>query len=474
MKPDRLLKWCVIPIGLVIFLGSIVYSRTVLQIVPTLTISEEYRDNYFSTASNKQEEYITSCIVGFSVGFLEQNYNLYINYNPEYQDYKNLSDRDRIRHNISVSGEFRPTKRTSLELSAVYDGDSDNYAGETRSNEATVAATSQLTKNTTLSYSYNYANRFEQQVRTGEYKEHTLHTNAIELSNQFGKSDLLRITFLHEFDDYQTDDADAYTMYRPEGYISYRFTPQKGMDAHISFQNKDFEDSDEYVETLSGDIRYIQNITRNLDWYLKYRHSYSDTNEYTHHVFHPSAGIDWEITEDSGISVGAGVLFHEWSNDYDDDPDPFLDISAYKIWDFSRRGSISLTASSGYSESSDDASSLGYNTFYQAGARLEYQLAKRVASNLFTSFRLDEYQQNGADRSDETLNAGAGISWQPLKWLVLNLNYTFTQFDTSSSLREDYQDNTIFFSVDLIPETPIRPDVTPSRSALKSALHLER
>ncbi len=55
-----------------------------------------------------------------------------------------------------------------------------------------------------------------------------------------------------------------------------------------------------------------------------------------------------------------------------------------------------------------------------------------------------------------------------LKWLRLNLNYTFISFDSDNAVREDYEENKIFFSVSVIPAKPIRPDMTSSRKSLEA------
>jgi len=72
-----------------LFLAGQVYARTVLQIRPVLSISQEYQDNFFSTHTNKQEEFITTYALGFTAGFLEKKHRLYLSYSPEYRDYKN-------------------------------------------------------------------------------------------------------------------------------------------------------------------------------------------------------------------------------------------------------------------------------------------------------------------------------------------------------------------------------------------------
>lgn len=456
---------------LTLLFGAPGWSRTLLQIVPTLTISEEYSDNYLQTRDNPLDEYITTATLGFSMGLLGEKHSLYLSYAPEYIDYRELDERDRIAHNIRLDGEFSPTRHTRLTLGLIYDGDSDNYEGETRNHIAEGAGTTQLSKMTVLTYSHRYSDQFSRQARTGTHREHTVNTSRAGLQTQYGKRDFLRLAVLYEFDEYDTPDADAYTYYEPSAFLSYWFNPGNGMDANLSYEDREFDDTNDYVRTMAGDIRYIRSFSRKLEGYLKYRHSYSETETYTHHTFHPSLGVDWEVTDDAGISLGAGALFHDYSNENDDSTTPFLDLNAYKNWEYSRRGSLSLTASSGYSDAGEGAASLGHNVFYQAGARWNYQLGKRVTSNLFGSFRWDEYEDENLDRTDRNLLLGAGITWQPLQWLQVSLNYTYTDFDTSDTGQDDFRDNRIFFSVTLTPEKPVRMETAPTRRALEESLY---
>ncbi len=279
------------------------------------------------------------------------------------------------------------------------------------------------------------------------------------------------MTFLYEFDSYEKKDPDAYTRYAPAGYVSYWFTPKLGMDTGLSYDYRDFNDTSEYARSVSGDVRLIRSLSKTFDTYVKYRHTYSETKAYTHHIFHPSAGIDWEVTPDSGISAGAGILLHDWSDDQGDDMDWFLDLDMYKHFNFSPATTLSVTGISGYDTAGDEAASLGFTTYYQAGARLTHQVTRQLSTFLTGAFRMDEYQERTVDRRDTRLILGAGMVWQPLKWLYVDLNYKFTDFNTTDDLfRQDYTDNRVFFTLRLVPEQPITPEIDPTRQSLEDRL----
>jgi hypothetical protein len=469
-----------ISVLLVIFIPySIAFSKMITQIIPTLTISEEYSDNYLKTDINKQEEYITSYRLGFTIGFLEKNSEIYLAYNPVYKDYKNLDNRDGLLHNVSLDGKFAPTRFTDLNAHVAYTSNNDNNAGESWQNIASVFGNTRIFKNTVLDYSESYSRNFNQQERTGTYREHDINRTSAGLTHQFGKNDRVGARFLYSFDKSATADADDHKKYRPSVFATYWLTPLNGLDSNLYYENTDFDTSSNDIQTYSGHLRYLRKFSKHFDGYLKYRHSYSERDTGNHTIYHPSVGFDWQVTEDSGISLGIGALFHEWDNANKDKTDPFLDMDAYKIFNFSRRGSLSITASSGYSEAGDssetaspgtgtESASLGFRTYYQAGAQLNYQLQKQLSSNVFSSYRLNDYQETGVDRKDNRLTMGGGLSWLPLRWLQFRLTYTYTDFETDTTARGDYTENRAFLSVSFIPKQPVRMDFTPSRQSLET------
>jgi hypothetical protein len=459
------------------FVCPVSFSRTITQIMPTLNITEEYSDNYLKTDTNKQEEYITSYGLGFSLGFLNKKSQIYFAYDPKYKDYKNLDNRDGFEHNLSATGHFTPSKFTTVNAGLSYTSTSQDtdYAGRTWENSADISGSSQLTKNTDFHFSQSYSRKFDQQLRTGTYREHDVNKTSVGIGTEFGKKDRAGLDFSYEFDNYANSDADEYTKYRPSGFVTYWFTPLNGFDSNLSYEQTDFDqNSVNDIDTYEGYVRYLRKFSKHFNGYIKYRHLYSERDSGDHNIFHPSVGFDWKVTKDSGISLGAGVLFSRWTNNavYSDSTDPFLDIDAYKTFNFSRRGSLSITGSSGYTEAGEDAASLGYNIYYKAGFRLSYQLLKRLSSNIFASYKRDEFSGTAAsDRKDNTMSAGAGFSWLALKWLKFNLTYSYTDFDTDTNQRGDYTENKATFSVSFIPEKPVRMKASPSRQTLENAIY---
>ncbi|WP_020589538.1 outer membrane beta-barrel protein [Desulfobacter curvatus] len=450
--------------------ASFAQARMVTQIIPTLTVTEEYTDNYFQTGTDPFEEWTTSYELGFSVGFLNRRSQIYLEYNPEYTDYKNLNDRDGLDQNASLSAACQLTKHTSAQADISYDGHDGNNTGESWEHSASASIDSQLARTIQTSLAYDYSNSYDQQVRTGDYKEHQTHTARTSIRKTFGPQNSMGANFLYETDSYKNSDADEYKSYEPSAFLTYWLTRMDGVESNLEYVGKKFDTiAGKDYETIAGDIRYIRKFTRHFDGYIKYRHYISDREDGDHVIYHPSVGIDWDITEDAGVSIGVGILFHDWDNANGDSTDPFLDLNVYKVFNFSPKGSLYITASSSYEESDEEAASLGYNMSYQAGCYLNYMLARRLSSHLFGSYELQQFKDT-VDRQDDTCEIGGGLTWKPLRWLQVSANATHTNYKTDAALRDDYQENTITVFVRIIPERPIRPDDVLSRKTLEKLI----
>jgi len=329
-----------------------------------------------------------------------------------------------------------------------------------------------LSKNTILSLSQNYSNSYDQQVTTGTWNESDTNRSSAGISHQFGKKDSIAVNYDYSFTEYNDPNSDDYTSNRPSAFLSFWFTPLYGFDSNFSYETIEYDLSNTNTDTISGDIRLLKKMTKHLDIYIKYKQTNSDQDTDVHDTYYPSIGFDWKPTKDSGISLGGGILFQDYENRTEYESEKlFCEFDMYKNFDFNKRGSVSITGSSGYSEIDDSAASLGFNIYYQAGLNFTYKLTKRLTTDISTSYKINEFDGETTDRTDNTLNLKAGLNWAPLKWLKFNLAYDYNDFDTDSTIRKDYRENKGTISVSFIPSTPVRLNPTPSRKSLEEKVY---
>jgi len=277
---------------------------------------------------------------------------------------------------------------------------------------------------------------------------------------------------------YEDPNDDEYESYSPSAFLTWWYDVKNGIDMSVSYDRTEFDISENTEDTWSGDIRFIHKMTRHFQVYVKYAHTYSEDDTQEHSVYNPSAGFDWNVSETSSVSMGAGVLINRYEDlegqeDQEDSEDLFVDLDVFKTFSFSRRNNLTISASSGYEESGAESASLGFTTYYQAGFNWNYALTKRSNFDLTGSWTRDEYHEEPVDRLDNTYELSAGISWTPLRWMSWNASYTYTNFETDAQTRDDYEENRATITVSLYPYQPARSKDTPTRENVESKIFNE-
>jgi opacity protein-like surface antigen len=416
---------------LILLLASPAFSKVITQFVPALSISGEYTDNYNNTENDKDDEYSTIYGADFSVGIIAQKGNLFLTYAPEYTDHNEFSENDSWRHDASLEGFY------------------------------------QAGKNTRLTFSESFVRDLNQSVRSNNFEKHDTNTTSLGINHQFGQRDSFGINYTYSFDIYDEANLDEFKRHSPSVFFGYWFSPKWGFDTNLSYSNTKYDIAVNNPETWSGDIRLLHMINRHLDIYAKYAQSFTDQASGDYGVYHPSVGFDWRPTDDSGITLGIGVLFQNWEIPGESNKERFfLDLDMYKNFDLTRKSRLSITGTSGYGDIDPEAASLGFNIYGQAGFLYTYQLLKKLSSDIRGSYRVNQYEEPGvADRTDNTLDLGAGLVWTPLNWLSIDLSYSFIDFNTDAARRDDYQENIGSLSIRLTPPQPVRfTDTNPRRS----------
>lgn len=441
---------------MLVFLFSCSAFAMKTEFTPSCYISEDYTDNYDQTKHNKEDEFYTTYGLEFVLAFLDQTRAIYLTYNPLYEDYATMDENDSLQHNVSLTGDIALSRRANVNFALVYDdydeGDEDTLR-ESRESSASLGADYQLTKYTNVGFSHEYTDTFDRTQRTGEWKEYETNTTTAGFSHIFGKENSLGMNYSYSSDDYEEEDADENIEHMVSGNLAYWFTPLIGFDTNASFEKTDYDLSGD-ADTWYGDVRLIKRLTRHFQVYAKYAHTDTREEERDHTVYNPSAGFDWDISEDSGISLGLGYLLQEWEGE-DDDHGLFFEADAFKTFNFSRRGAFTISGLSGYDATDDEAESLGFNIYYEAGCLLTYKLTRKMTTNLRLSWTRDEYEDPEVDRVDNTVDFGAGLSWTPLRWMTLNFDYEFTDFDTDSHENEEYRENRGTVTVRFHPVKPV-------------------
>lgn len=424
--------WCLF---IIFATATAVQAKVITQFVPTLTITENYSDNLFHSGTNELDDYYTVASLDLSLGFIGKNGSTFLGYNPTYTKYDEYDFMDSWDHLATIESEYLVTKRT------------------------------------TVTFSENYRRILNRTITSDTLHRHDISETSAGLEYAFGQQNTMGVNYEYSFDDYETANADEYKTHNPSAFFEFWFTTQWGVKLDGAYERTKYDTSTNEPETWSGDIKLTHRLNRHFDVFARYAHTYTDRSSGEQTIYHPSVGINWSPTEDSGIEVGIGVLFQEWDNTQSTKTeDFFLELDAYKDFEFSRRGVFSITGSSGYTPTSSDAASLGFELHYRAGALLTYQLTRQLTADIQAAYQITQFDDPNVNRQDDTLTAGCGLSWSPLRWMTLSVNYSFTDFQTDAASRQDYQENVGMVSVSFTSPRPVRFDSSSDRSRLEGQL----
>lgn len=423
--------------------------RTVFY--PILYVSGHYTDNKDQTELNKKEEYYTTYGTALSLRFIQESSTVTVTYNPEYNDRSTIDDGESsLEHNASLQAHVQASPRVMMDLSLNYDGHDNDVANESWEHTGRFSTTVDLSDKTRARLGLNYADVFQRRQLSGEYREHVDYGGSVNVTHRFGQNNQSGLYLNYSTVDYKppvtVGDYD-YRSYGPTVSLSYWFSHLWGMDGTAEYEKTDYDVLDDDVDTWSGNLRLMRRISPRLLGYAKYEHIYSDRNINDVTMYIPSMGFDWDVSEDAGVSLGAGYIFQEWGTE--NNGQFFVDANVFKGFDLTRHTHLRISATSGIDPTSDVSSDLGFQVFYQAGFLLTMQMQENLSANLRGAYIRDEFIEPDVDRLDTTWQVGAGLTWSPWPWGDMLFSYGYENYTTDASRREDYQEHrgTLTFQV---------------------------
>lgn len=393
-------------------------SADIITFHPGFSVSEEYTDNYFQS-ENKTEEFNTRWQADFLLESLTKKSVASISYSPSYVDYRTYDENDSLEHQLDINGLYNFTRFTDV------------------------------------NFSQNFSKRISRQIRTGDIRKQTSAFLSAGIDNRHAKLSSRGAEVFLSIDDYQGNNVDDNKTFGSSAYLYHWFNVTYGYEAGLYSEVVDFEDSPDNRITYSGRIKLIKKLTKHFQVYTAYNQSFSHEGDSDHIVYNPFAGFDWSTGKTSNVSLGIGFLYNHYKN-RENSMDMFVNADIFKMFDFSRRGTFSLSARSGYEQTDPQAESLGFNIYYRGGFIYTYRLMKRADFNITSSLKHKHYDESELNRTDKTFDISTGLDWSLLRWLSLGVDCTYTDFNTDAVLRTDYEETKVFLSLRLSPSRSSR------------------
>ena len=419
---------------------------------PRVSGSQEYTDNVFLSKDNEKDDWITTVSAGFTAAALGKTGALEVSYDPAYSFYQDFDENDGWSHDAKLLGYSNLAKSTRFDISNIF------FRTQDPLDEEDILAVRDG----------NVIQEGDTTVRKGR-RTFYRNTARAQLSHQFGKDDSIYAAFVYGLlrnNDSQEEDNDHYS---PSLGLNYWFGPKFGLESNATYTKASFDQDSDFIgdgsddfDNYAGMIRFIGRTGERFNVFAQHNQIYrdfdGDDNDYM--VYAPSAGFTYVVEEGLNLRLGAGYFYQEVDGD-DDEQGIFGNSQIDKTWT-SRRGSLSLAALTGLDQNNFGAENVGLEGYAAIQGTAIYKFARTLSGDLNGSYRYSDVvgtaDQNANDDTGEKVHrfrTGAGLTYNPLKWMAIRLGYTFNKVNSENN-EDEYDEHRGLLNITLTPSQPFR------------------
>lgn len=407
------------------------YRSTLL---PKLTITQEYTDNVFLSADDKQSDFLTVVSPGITYSLTGKHKELSISYDAAFPYYMERENDFNLRHAATVSTSSQISKFSSLQIT-------DSFL---RTDDPAPLEEARVERGEDPS-------PIEDPTVRKRREPYYSNSGSVRWNYEFGPSDSLYVDYANTLlrsDDPELEDSTSHT---PSLGVTYWFTPLYGIEAGAAYTRGDFSGETEGLNDWNGNLRFLRKFTQHLNGFVQYTHTYIDLEGggEDYQVLDGSAGVDYALSETTFFTASAGYFYR--------DPRESKATSGYSLnGDMAKRfqhGSIRLSGGTGYQQTFFGAENLGFTEYKRASVNAIYEFSRRINFNLVGAYQINNYI-DVADREDNLFTLGGGLVYTFRPWLVTTLSLSHRKLDSSDDAN-DYDENRVTLTLSFVPR-PIR------------------
>lgn len=395
-----------------------------VELLPMITVTQEYDDNIFLDKTDTKSDYVTTISPQIGISVSSELNNFRLTYAPTFVYYNNRSEENTIRHRSTLDLGQNIGKFLRLNLTDTYYRTEDPF--EIDRETQTVRRNRNLYErndaNLRLDYRFGSGDRFSMGYQHSILEnEDPAIDDAIQqvssagVSHQLDSGNSVNISFQYTKSEFNRDDGtapgDDFTGYTISPRYSLRFSPRTAASINYSLSVRDFEGASEDYRTHSSGIGLS--------------HSFSENTSF-------SGNIGFFIQDRERSDNTTGLTF------------------STSLSKSIERGSFSISASTGQTEEFLEARRRGFTRFQNVNGRLSYRISENLSSSAGVSYRQNS---DAAGIEDETYQGNAGVTTNFLRWFNAGLNYVYRK-RISDDPDGDYVDNRL--TLRIFASRPVR------------------
>jgi hypothetical protein len=433
-----------------------------INFTPRTSVEERFSDNIYLTNNNKKSDFITTPGVGFTAQTLGQATGLSLSYDAGYSFYSKYDENDGWRHNALGSFWHNFTRETRLDLSNAF-----LYAKDPLSNGDVVNQQGNVVA------PGDYSGR---QGLNTYYRDYS----TARLTHQFGPENSVYGEFVYGFLKNKSDQYQDSQEIAPSAGMTYWWSTFTGIELEGGYlrglysgegdaaNNQDGADQDDFNQ-VSGRVRLNHRLSPNYGIFEQYRQIYRDYDgnqagqaqagtdgqlNQDYMVYAPSVGVFYQFDPTLTASLGVGYFYQQVQNGKDQQG-PFPTVEINKLWDY-QRWSIRTRGTAGLASEDFSAQNEGFNRYAQTDITGRYNFTRQFYGEASFLYRYADYINSENDEVDHTIRPQVGIGYDVFRWMVLKLSYSYNKLIATNSSDNDYEENSVLFTVTLQPDQPWR------------------
>lgn len=388
-----------------------------VEVIPSITLSEQYDDNIYLDNDNKETEYLTMLTPGINLNVTSETNIFELRYLPTFVWYYNETYEDIVRHSAGLNFGYDITERTRFGIMGNYSSSDDpieNFEG--------VVGVRQ-TRN--------------------KYHRGTLNTN---ISYQFGPENLFTLGYNFGVLENEDNSLDDRQFNNPYANLTYWFNLKNGLEIDYNYTYVEYDSDDEIIAPEnyyinSAGARYLRRFQPQTTGSIRYAYTQSFYDDVTerYKIHDVSLGLSHAFSDtfSTDLNVGYSLRDNDGSND---DTISTFDVSFFKTFN---RGDFSLGGGSNWRDDFWEADSRGLVRYWSAFVNFNYQLREQLNFYAGANYNIDE---DDFDALRQITRSNVGLRQIFLRWFNVSLEYAYITRDDEDDTT-DYDVNRVTLSI---------------------------